>query len=197
MDLKEKYHGKFNSKNKVKVDASWDRYYNNEEAISYKRYKYSVSHLFGSVLDVGSADGFGAFLMTKNEKISDVVGIEIQEDAINKSLENLGGIKNVRIVKGYAEKMDFDDNSFDSVHCGQTLEHVFDDELCVKEIHRVVKDTAVFSIPIMGGISLMHVREYKTIQEFKDLIIPYFTIVEEKIFVDEKGQQRVVLVTRK
>jgi len=199
MKLNTKYEDKFNSLgSQVRVDESWDRYYNgSENLIAIQRYEYSIDRLYGKVLDVGSADGFGAYLMSLNPKIKKIIGIEIQERAINKSNKNLEDISNVEIIKGIVEEMPFEDNAFDSVHCGQTLEHVFDDSLAVKEIHRVVKDLAVFSVPIMGGISAQHVREYKTIQQFKDLLTPYFSIVDEKLFIDEKGHKRIVIEAKK
>lgn len=197
MDLIKKYDEKFNSlSSKVRIDESWIRYFNDENSTPVKRYKYSINNLYGNVLDVGSADGFGAYLMTKNENISLITGLEIQESAIEISRNNLKEFKNINIVKGIAEDMTFEDNEFDSVHCGQTLEHVFNDDLAVSEIYRVCKDVAVFSVPIMGGVSLQHVKEYKSETDFIDLISKYFNVINHKSFLDS-GKKRIVVVGKK
>jgi ubiquinone/menaquinone biosynthesis C-methylase UbiE len=196
-DIKKLYEEKFNTVgSKVKVDQSWNRYYNNKNCISYQRFMYCISKLYGNVLDVGSADGFGAYLMSKNINIKHITCLEIQDKAIKEAKKNLKGIYNIEIVKGIAEEISYFDNSFDSVFCGETLEHVFDDVQTVKEIYRVVKDLVIFSIPIKGGISLQHVREY-TLEEFDNLIEKYFKIVSIKLFINEKNIKELVIECKK
>jgi len=195
-DLEKRYEIKFNDPlSKVRVSNTWDRY-NNVKSINYQRLKYSISFLYGNILDVGSADGFGAFLMTANKKIKNITCIEVQDKALQLSRDKLKGIDNIKIFKAMAESMGFIDSNFDSVFCGQTLEHVFDDKKAIKEIHRVVKDIVVFSVPIKGGISLQHVREYKSEEEFKMLLSNYFTFIEQKYF-KEKNINRIVLTCKK
>jgi len=176
----------------MKVDNSYERYIKTGN----DRYEYSVSHLFGKVLDVGCGDGYGILLMNKECAIKKVTGIDIQPEAIREAMTNLKGI-DVTIVKAEAENIPFPYNSFDSVHCGQTLEHVKDDEKVLKEIQRVVRKRVVFSVPINGGRSEQHIREYKTEKEFNDLISKYFKVVSTKIFVDEKKHKRIVVIANK
>jgi len=186
------YENKFNdSLSEVRVDESWNRYFDNVNVRGYKRYSFCVSYLYGSVLDVGSGDGFGAYMMSKNDKIKEITCLEVQDKAIEKARKNMTTIS---IVKGIAEHMPFPDKNFDSVHCGATMEHVFDDKMAMKEIHRVVKDVVVFSIPIYGGISLQHVREYSE-DSFKELTGLYFDIIEEKILGN--GTKILILICRK
>lgn len=198
-NLFKKYNNKFNTnESKVKIDKSWDRYYNNESSISHERIRYCASKLYGKVIDVGSGDGFGAYLMQENKKIEHISCIEIQESAIIRAKNNLKEFNNIEIINGIGEDLIFVDNYFDSAFCGETLEHVFDDMKTISEIHRVVKDVSVFTVPIKGGISLQHVREYKGEDEIKNKLTKYFNIVEVKNFFDEKiNLLRVCLVCRK
>jgi ubiquinone/menaquinone biosynthesis C-methylase UbiE len=197
--LIDKYENKFNdNESKVKVDESWNRYFDDEKSISYKRYKYCISKLFGEVIDVGSGDGFGAYLMMKNQKIINVNCIEIQDKAIEISKNNLKDFKNINIIKGIGEELDFVDNYFDTAYCGETLEHAFDDNKIISEIHRVVKKLAIFTVPINGGINLQHVREYKNCDEIKNKLSKYFDIIEYRVFNDkQKNIKRIAFVCKK
>lgn len=186
------YEALYNDKESdISVDKSWARYSNGKDADA--RYTYSVSKLSGSVLDVGSGDGYGAFLMLKSLAIKSVTGLEIQDEAIRQFNENLSNRIEASVVKGIAEKMPFDNNSFDTVHCGQTLEHVLNAEAVLKEVARVMRTKAVLSVPILGGINKQHLREYKTEQEFIDTLEPYFTVVSKETFTCERGHKRIVV----
>ena len=179
----------------MKTDNSWDRYHDREDSPGRKRYDYAVSHLFGSVLDVGCGDGFGMYLMNKNIAVKSVTGIDIQAEAVEKAKTNLHGL-NLTIVKADAENIPFHNNSFDCVFCGQTLEHVKDDRKVINEIRRVIKRRVVFSVPINGGISQQHVREYKSEKEFIDLISQYFKTKSTRIFNDGKYKRLVVVAEK-
>lgn len=192
-----KYEQKFNSsKSEVKVDLSWGRYINPTEkrkAIR-ERYDYSIEKLYGSVLDIGCGDGFGMYLMSLNPKITSITGIEIHDKAIESAQDNLKGIDNIKIVKGIGEDMPFK-AGFDCIHCGHTLEHVFNDEGVLTEIRRLLKGVAVISIPIRGGISHQHVREYTT-KKFTSLVSKYFNILSQRSFVGHI-ESFVVVVEKK
>lgn len=177
----------------MKIDNSFERYLNKKDDPNYRRYQYAVSKLYGSVLDVGCGDGFGAYLMSKNKKITNIVAIDNQGKAIEKARQNLVN-KKVFTYTGDAESLLFNDNFFDSVHCGQTLEHVKDDKKVVEEICRVTKKRAVFSVPIMGGISAQHVRQYDS-RSIIQLLTGYFNIVSMKMFAGKHN--RIVIVAEK
>lgn len=198
-NLRKKYEEKFNTKNsKVKMDQSWVRYFNDKNSSTYKRYEYCISKLYGNVIDVGSGDGFGAYLMLKNEKIKNIDCVEIQDTAIKQAELNLKKFNNVKINKGIAENLEFEENYFDSAFCGQTLEHVFDDTKVISEICRVIKDLAVFTVPIKEGVSLLHIREYEDENEIKIKLKEYFNVIEERIFLDEKANiKRIAFVCKK
>ena len=197
-ELKKRYESKFNSqKSVVKTNEFWNRYYKKGERFFYNRMIYCLGFLYGRVLDVGSADGFGAHLMTKNLNIKSIICLEIQDRAIKKAKRNLTPYKNIFIKKGIAEQIPFPDNSFDSVHCGATLEHVFDDKKAISEIARVTKDLVVMAIPIGGGTSVEHVRQYKTPESFKERITPFFIIIEERIFKRDNNRKSMAFICRK
>lgn len=50
------------------------------------------------------------------------------------------------IIKGNAESLSFEQNSFDVVFCSHVLEHVFDQQKSLKEISRVLKEEGIVII---------------------------------------------------
>ena len=191
------YEQKYNSPgSEVKADVSWERYMNPTEKrkAMRKRYDYSVDKLYGSVLDVGCGDGFGMYRMSQSPRITHITGLEIHDKNLREAENNLMGINNVKIIKGIGEKMPFKDG-FDCIHCGHTLEHVFDDLAVLLEIKRLLEGVAVISVPINGGISLQHIREY-TIEGFTSLINKHFNILESKTFIAHV-KSFVVVVNKK
>lgn len=168
----------------MKIDNSHDRYLKSGN----DRYDFAVSHLFGEVLDVGCGDGYGIYLMQRNKSITNIFGIDKYREAVIKAKKNTGG----KILQAPAEYLPFDNKTFDCVHCGQTLEHVQDDEQALKEIQRVARQRVVISVPINGGLSAQHVREY-TEKSITDLVSKYFKITETKLFTGK--HKRLVLIS--
>lgn len=78
----------------------------------------------------------------------------------------------------------FDDNSFDSVVSFQVIEHIKDDNLFLKEIHRVLKPGGIALLttpnrPLSLSRNPWHVREY-TATELTQLAQKYFRDVTMK-----------------
>ncbi|HKC64379.1 MAG TPA: class I SAM-dependent methyltransferase [Pyrinomonadaceae bacterium] len=84
------------------------------------------------ILDVGC--GTGANLMMLSE-FGDAEGVDISEDALSFCRER--GLKNVR--HGAAEKLPYEDETFDLVTALDVVEHLDDDVAGLKEMHRVLR----------------------------------------------------------
>jgi ubiquinone/menaquinone biosynthesis C-methylase UbiE len=197
MMLLEKYEEKFNGINAVKSDESWQRCMNPVGINCYvrERYDYSVGYLYGNVLDIGAGDGFGAYLMLQNPNVEHVTCFDVQDEALLRARQNLNSEKRVSFVKGIAEQLPFADREFDCVHCGHTLEHVFNDLLVLREIGRVAMKVVVISVPLHGGINRRHVREYNDEQEFLTLLDRYFKTQQIKTKIFPRGNEMKSLVT--
>jgi len=174
-----------------KADNSWERYMNptDKEDHTRERYEYSISYLYGDVLDVGAGDGFGAYLMQQNKEITSITCVEVHDEAIKKMRYNIDGVE---IVKAAAEDMYL--GLFDSIHCGHTLEHVEDLEKALENIKREAKDRVVISVPINGGISHIHLREFKSVEEVENILSGYFDIEEQKVFTKNSSVSSAVFV---
>jgi methionine biosynthesis protein MetW len=102
------------------------------------------------LLDIGCGDGAFTVLLKDALKAKEVAGIEIAPEAIA-ALGKKG-------IKAYQLDIDqqpfpFHDASFDIIYCGEIIEHIFNTDHLLEEVHRVLKQdgTAIFTTPNMAG----------------------------------------------
>jgi SAM-dependent methyltransferase len=140
-------------------------------------YVLAPQYVKGDVLEVGCGEGRGIDLLLPG--ITSYTAIDKIAPVIDKLQEKY---PQGRFLSGNIPPLSsFADNSFDSVVSFQVIEHIQDDRLFLKEIHRVLKP---------GGIALLttpnrpyslsrnpwHIREY-TAQELTNLAKAFFTKV--------------------
>jgi 2-polyprenyl-3-methyl-5-hydroxy-6-metoxy-1,4-benzoquinol methylase len=127
----------------------------------FKAYVVAEDYIQGDVLEVGCGEGRGVGTLIKKAKTFTAVDkIEpVIQDLKNRFPEGKFIAMNIPPLGGLA------DNSFDCIVSFQVIEHIKDDVLFLKEIHRVLKP---------GGIALLttpnirmslsrnpwHIREY-------------------------------------
>jgi 2-polyprenyl-3-methyl-5-hydroxy-6-metoxy-1,4-benzoquinol methylase len=147
----------------------------------FKAYVVATDYIEGDVLEVGCGEGRGVSLLMQHARTFTAVD-KIKDVIRNLTVKYPDGVflsMNIPPLKELA------DNSFDSIVSFQVIEHIENDLLFLKEIHRVLKP---------GGIALLttpnrkmslsrnpwHIREYLP-EELKK--------IAEKIFrkVDIKG----------
>lgn len=99
-----------------------------------------------SVIDVGCGEGYILSLLPKAKKI---VGLDISRVALNRAKKFLQDRKEIELILGDAQNLRFEDNSFDIAICSETLEHVPNPRVVIKELHRILKQDGklVISIP--------------------------------------------------
>lgn len=100
----------------------------------------------GIVLDVGT--GSGEFLNILHENLKDyseLIGIDVEDKNIEKVKERFKE-ENVKILKMDASKMEFHDNSIDTVCISNTLHHLKNLHEILSEMKRVLKPGGTFII---------------------------------------------------
>jgi ubiquinone/menaquinone biosynthesis C-methylase UbiE len=105
------------------------------------------------ILDIGCGNGRDVFMLNSLLKSFSprFTAIDISPISIELAniLKKMRGEDNCVFKVGNAEKLEFDNDSFDVVFCSELLEHLPKPERCLAEIHRVLKrgGTAVITTP--------------------------------------------------
>ena len=109
----------------------------------------------GKVLDAGFGSGS---LLTRLAKYNfKAQGIDLSEafvKFVEKKLKTENLDRQIKVKKGNLMKMDFPDNYFDGIVCGEILEHIKNDSLAVREMNRVLKKggIGVITVPANPGL---------------------------------------------
>lgn len=99
-------------------------------------------HKHIKVLDIGSGNGFPALeLASRLGETCEVIGIDPWKEANDRVRQKIEtwGIKNLKIIEGYAENIPFDDNYFDLIISNNGINNVDNDKITLNEIARVSK----------------------------------------------------------
>lgn len=100
----------------------------------------------GKILDVGT--GRGEFIEIIKEvfnNYSEIIAIDSEENAIKLAKDNLKD-ENIKFIQMDAKKMDFEDNSFDTVCLSNSIHHLPNIESILNEIKRVTKPEGIIII---------------------------------------------------
>jgi protein-L-isoaspartate O-methyltransferase len=151
----------------------------------FHRYLWAAQLARGRrVLDLGSGEGFGAAILA--DLAADVVGVDIDEAAVEHSQLNYGRAGLAFKVGSATDLSPFEPGTFDLVVAFEVIEHLAEQEQVMTEIGRVLRDngTLVISTPdrrayaqSSGNHNPFHVREL-SLEEFVSLIGTQFEHVE-------------------
>jgi methionine biosynthesis protein MetW len=102
------------------------------------------------LLDVGCGGGAFTVLLKQAINAKEVFGIDIAEEAV--TVAQGRGIKAIQVDID-ERPLPFDDAYFDVVYCGEIIEHLFNPDHLLEEVHRVLKPkgTALISTPNLAG----------------------------------------------
>lgn len=173
------------NKPRQKIDKAFERYYdkNYSKNKSYReRYSFMLENIIGSlILDCGCATGLLEHLLYNRSDIKEIHGIDLQESALNEARKNVKSDK-VLFHNCFVEDLPFENEYFNTVVYGETLEHVYSVSEALKEAARVLKSNGriVITCPHEGKISELHVRSI-SIEFLKERIEKYFRIEMIKI----------------
>lgn len=128
------------------------------------------------ILDCGCAAGKQLFVMSKS--IKEGYGVDIAQNFIDlaNQYKQENNIENLFFSQSDIEKMPFDDGFFDKIICGEVLEHVFNKDIALTELGRVLKTggTLLITVPNMNAdatlwgrfLRLIRVRSFTPINVF-------------------------------
>ncbi len=150
-------------------------------------------------LDIGPGTGFPLLELAQRLNKSEAYGIDPWDEGrrrIESKLEVLQ-LKNVKILKGEAEQLPFDNNFFDLIVSNNGLNNVADIDAVLKECYRVLKNNSqlVFTINLPGSMMEFY-SVFKKILRKNNLsrLIPK---VDEHIHSKRKSQTEWTELLRK
>lgn len=131
-----------------------------------------------TVLDIASGSGYGSASLAEVAK--KVYGVDINEKAVAYSKEHYSK-PNISFKVGSGTAIPLEDNSVEVAVSHETIEHIDDYELFLKEVKRVLKadGQAIISTPNDDEYPAgnhFHLHQFK-ISEFKKLLKKYFSNV--------------------
>lgn len=149
----------------------------NETAIEHiHRYIFACQLVKNKhVLDLACGEGYGSNLLADVAK--KVVGLDVDHKTIQNA-EKKYNKKNLSFICCDASKLCFDDNFFDIVVSFETIEHLENQELFLKEVKRVLKHNGILILSTpnkkkfsdeRNQINPYHIREFY-LHEFETLI---------------------------
>ncbi|MCS7122121.1 MAG: class I SAM-dependent methyltransferase, partial [Archaeoglobaceae archaeon] len=103
--------------------------------------KIFSNYKFEKILDVGCGDGKFTKLIAEACRAKEVYGLEISEIGVEMAKRN--GI-NCSKCDVDVENFPFDSNYFDAVFAGEIIEHLYDPDHFLEEVHRVLKPDGIF-----------------------------------------------------
>ncbi len=163
-----------------------------------KRYEYAATEGVGKkVLDIACGTGYGCSILANVAE--SVVGIDISSDVVEIAKKEFPD-KKIIFQQGDASRIEFPDNTFDTITSFETIEHLPKDKVdkYLSELFRVLKPGGLIYIssPDSEGFSLgeqssnhFHVQEF-TSQNFYNLISNYFIVY--KVLAQETASVKVV-----
>ncbi|MFX0141215.1 MAG: class I SAM-dependent methyltransferase [Candidatus Hodarchaeota archaeon] len=154
--------------------------------ITYRIMKM-LSHLkFNTLLDVGGAEGYKAYVARIIFGV-DIKNSDLSEEACKRAKE----IFNIDSDPVDIHNLPYEDNQFDVVLCSETLEHVTNFHKAVYELLRVARKAVVITIPhqtkelveniIKNQIPHGHIHSF-TPKSFDFLKANNYTIIYKKVF---------------
>lgn len=127
----------------------------------------------GKILDIGSADGTFTKIVLDKSKADKVVGIDVLETSVKYAKKRFARSRKMSFRVADAHNLPFRDKEFDGVICLETLEHVEDPGLVVREMKRVLKEDGYILILVPAENWL-----------FRFIVWPLWTLGPGKIWKD-------------
>ena len=105
----------------------------------------------GKLLDLGCWEGSMTVVLRDMVEASETYGIELIEERVEESTQK--GIKTIQLDLDAIDRLPYDNNFFDVIHCGELLEHLSNPDHLLDEIYRVLKQDgiAIISTPNLAA----------------------------------------------
>lgn len=116
------------------------------------RYQWASSCVYGTVLDIACGIGYGSRYLVNNPRVTNYIGVDIAPEAIDKAKINYSSDVCSFYVGSAYDLTFIQDESIDVLVSMETIEHLQQPELAMKEFRRILKKDGIFlgSVPTRG-----------------------------------------------
>lgn len=155
-----------------------------ESFLHKSRYLFAREYCYGRVLDAGCGFGYGAYLLSKSEKVSRVLGVDASKEVITYAKSMYSG-KKVSFCCSDLRQVNLREHSFDCVALIECLEHLPTSEamLVLENLRKTIKVGGLLVLTTPNKDALLnrikrrskstiptHIREYG-INELYNLLV--------------------------
>lgn len=155
-----------------------------ESFLHVSRYLFARKYCYGKVLDAGCGFGYGAYLLSTSEEVSQVLGVDVSKEVVTYAESRYSG-KKVSFCCSDLRKLNLRKQSFDCVALIECLEHLPTSEamLLLGNLWKTIKVGGLLVLTTPNKDALLnrikrrarstiptHVREYG-INEIYDLLV--------------------------
>jgi SAM-dependent methyltransferase len=135
------------------------------ESVFKKKWTDSLK---GNLLEIGCGGGADLEIFSKIKEVKEITAIDLGEN-IEKLVERYEKRKDIKISRGNALSLDFDDKKFDVIYSYGVFHHTSDPIKCISEAQRVLKN---------GGTLFLYLYS-----SHEDLLLKRVGIFLEKIIM--------------
>ena len=173
-----------------RMDANRDDFFDRTRCdFHLDRYRFACEFTEGKkVIDCASGTGYGANVIKNLGRADSVVGVEIDNAAVEYATKNYSN-DDIKFINGSILDLPFEDNTFDIFTSFETLEHIEDEQKQFCEVKRVLKKGGLYILSTPNdwktdSINPHHVRKY-TYEKLKKILPEHFEII--KIYNQNSG----------
>ncbi|MCI5158588.1 MAG: SAM-dependent methyltransferase [Candidatus Electrothrix sp. AUS1_2] len=142
---------------------------NDKNPFGYNRYGFLWEKLYerpakGNHLDYGAYDGNVLKEMSGSEVIEKGIGVDLNSEIVEKSLDSCPENIQLECIESNC-KIPYGDNYFDTVSILDVIEHVYEQQSVIEELHRVLKPNGlmVITVPKKHIFSFLDLGNWKFI----------------------------------
>lgn len=152
-------------------------YYDNadETVFGAQLIAFTKRHAGHTIVDVGCATGNYCMILTRSG--FEMTGVDVNPRYVEQAVAK--GVNAVAV----SGPMPFADGAFDSAIMFEVLEHVPDPEPVIREVRRVVRKNALFTVPNSAGVIEMRQR---------GVIFEHFADMDHKNFFTKESLHRLL-----
>jgi SAM-dependent methyltransferase len=138
------------------------------------------------VLSVGCGPGVILRAVANLDSSIRAMGIDVSESRLEQAKEKNRENSRVQFVRGDAQSMEFQSNSFDLVYCRMLLQYLKEKERAVSEMARVCKPGGTVLLQDLDGQLLWHYPENPSVQRTLERVVAALAATGFDPFVGRK-----------